>query len=101
VVKKSITTPIGDIVRTVFEKLQREKTLTREEVEERWKNLVGDTGAKHTYPASLRKGTLVVFVDSSGWMQEMAFAKRKLLKQLKRTFGKDKILGIQFRIGEV
>ena len=61
----------------------------------------GEAGVKHARPVSLRKGVLTVFVDSSGWMHEMSFQKRKLLKQLKRVFGKDKILGIQFRIGEI
>jgi predicted nucleic acid-binding Zn ribbon protein len=92
-------TPIGDIVRSVFEKLEKEKTFSREDVEAQWKAIVGP-GSRHSRPASLRKGVLTVFVDSSGWMQEMNLQKRKLLKQLKRQFGKDKISGIQFKIGE-
>jgi len=99
--RKGQIIPVGDIVKAVFERLEREKTLTREDVEARWKELVGEAGVKHARPVSLRKGMLTVFVDSSGWMQEMSFQKRKLLKQLKRVFGKDKILGIQFRIGEI
>ena len=98
---KNRITPVGDIVKAVFEKLEREKTLTREDVETQWKELVGDSGVGHARPVSLRKGVLTVFVDSSGWMHEMSLRKRKLLKQLKRVYGKDKILGIQFRIGEV
>ena len=93
-------TPVGDIVKAVFEKLEREKALTREDVEERWKEIAGDA-ARHTRPVSLRKTNLTVFVDSSAWMQEMAIRKRILLKQLKSAFGKDRISGIQFRIGEI
>ena len=93
-------TPIGDIVKTVFARLENEKTFSKEDIEEQWKVFVGPAGAKHTRPASLRKGVLTVFVDSSGWMQEMSLQKRKILKQLKRQFGKDKISGIQFRVGE-
>mgnify|MGYP001592021544 FL=1 len=98
---KNKITPIQDIVKSVFERLEQEKKLTREDVEERWKEIAGAAGSKHARPVSLRKGVLIVFVDSSGWMQEMSLQKRKLLKQLKRAFGKDKILGIQFRIGEI
>ena len=98
--KKTIT-PIGDIVKAVFAKIESDKTISREDVEERWKTLVGAAAAKHTRPASLRKGILTVFVDTSGWMQEMSLQKRKILKQLKRSFGKDRISGIHFRIGEV
>ena len=93
-------TPISDIIKSVFTRLENEKTFSKEDIESRWKEMVGSSGATHSRPASLRKGMLTVFVDSSGWMQEMAMQKRKILKQLKRQFGKDKISGIQFRIGE-
>ena len=94
-------TPIGDIVKTVFARIESEKTFTREDIETQWKTLAGNAAAKHTRPAALRKGILTVFVDSSAWIQQMTLQKRKLLKQLKRSFGKDKILGIHFRIGEI
>ena len=93
-------TPVGDIVKAVFERLERGKTLTKEDVEERWRKIAGNA-ALHTRPVSLRKSTLTVFVDSSAWMQEMTLRKRTVLKQLKREFGKDKISGIHFRIGEI
>ena len=98
---KNKITPIGDIVKTVFARMESEKTFTREDVEERWKALVGAAAAKHTRTAALRKGVLTVLVDSSGWIQNMTLQKRKILKQLKRSFGKDRILGIHFRIGEI
>ena len=94
-------TPIGDIVRSVFERIEKEKSFTREDIEERWKEMAGQDAARHTRPASLRKGVLTVFVDSSPWMQQMNYEKRKLLKQLKRAFGKDRISGIHFKIGEI
>ena len=97
---KSGPTPVGDIIKMVFERLERGKTLTKEDVEERWREIAGD-GAGHTRPVALRKTVLTVFVDSSSWLHEMAMRKRNLLKQLKRAFGKDKISGIHFRIGEI
>ena len=99
--KRSQVVPIGDIVKAVFAKLESEKSFTKEDIEQQWKTLVGAQAAKHTRPASLRKGVLTVFVDTSGWVQEMFLQKRKILKQLKRSFGKDRISGIQFRIGEI
>ena len=93
-------TPVGDIVKAVFERLESGKTLTKEDVDERWKEVAGNAAA-HTRPVALRKSVLTVFVDSSAWMQEMTLRKRIILKQLKRAFGKDKISGIHFRIGEI
>ena len=98
---KTRITPIADIVKAVFARLESEKTFTREDIEGQWKTLVGPAAARHTRPAALRKGMLTVFVDTSGWLQQMTLQKRKTLKQLKRSFGKDKILGIHFRIGEI
>ena len=93
-------TSVGDIVKAVFERIETGKSLTKEDVEARWKEMAGNA-AKHTHPASLRKTILTVLVDSSAWMQEMTLRKRILLKQLKTAFGKDKISGIHFKIGEI
>lgn len=99
--RKGGITPLGDIVKEVFEGIERGRTLTKEDVENRWKEIAGSAASRHTRPVSLRKATLTVFVDSSSWMQEMSLQKRKILKQLKSAFGKDKISGIHFRIGEI
>jgi predicted nucleic acid-binding Zn ribbon protein len=93
-------TPIGQIVKDVFAQMESKKTVSRDEVDAYWKKLVGDAGAKHTRPITLRKGVLNVLVDSSVWMQEVNMRKRGLLKGLKSMFGKDKISQIQFKIGE-
>ena len=93
-------TPIGEIVKNVFRKMEDTKTLTREDVEGCWKEIVGETGATHSRPAVLRKSILTIWVDNSVWLQELTFKKRKSLKALQRVFGKDKISDIQFKIGE-
>lgn len=99
--KKKPIVSIGDIVKTVFARMESQNSLSREDIEERWKTFVGPAASKHTRPVSLRKNALTVFVDSSGWMQEMCLQKRKILKQLKSAFGKDKISAIHFKIGEI
>ena len=94
-------TPIGDIVKNVFRGIEEGKTLTREDVEDCWKKLVGVDGFRHSRPVTLRKTVLTVTVDSSGWLQEMSMKQRALLKRLKMTFGKDRISKIHFKIGEL
>ena len=98
---KARITPIGDIVKAVFAKIESGQSFTREDVEEEWRSIAGADAARHTRPAALRKGMLTVFVDSSGWIHAMSMQKRKLVKQLKSRFGKDKISGIHFKIGEI
>ena len=92
---------IKDIVKSVFRELESGKTLLREEVENRWRELVGEDGFKHSRPVTLRKSILTVYVDSPGWLQEMSMKQRGLLKRLKMTFGKDRISKIHFKIGEL
>ena len=92
--------PIKDIIKTVFRQIESGKTLAREDVENRWKQLVGESGFRHSRPVALRKNVLTVFVDNPGWLQEMLMKKRTLLKRLKMTFGKDRISKINFKIGE-
>ena len=93
-------TPIKDILKTVFEKLESGKNFTREDIEEKWKIITGEIGFKHSRPVVFRNGVLSVRVDNSVWMQELSMKKRKILKGLQRELGKDKISDIQFKIGE-
>ena len=92
--------PIGEILKSVFEKLESGRTFTREDIEERWKELVGEPGFKHSRPVVFKKGILSVRVDNSVWLQDLSMKKRKILKGLQRELGKDKISDIQFKIGE-
>lgn len=98
--KNSKPAPIGDVIKGVFERLDKERGLAREDIDGYWKELVGEKGLEHSRPATLRRGILLVRVDSSVWLQNLVMRKRALLKGLKRTLGKDRISEIQFRIGE-
>lgn len=99
-VSGSKITPIGDILKSVFAELENKKNVSREDIESFWKELVGESGFKHSRPLTIRKEVLTVQVDSSGWMQELTMKKRNILKGLKRRLGKDRISEIHFKIGE-
>lgn len=98
--KKGNITPIGEIVKEVFSRIEKEKDLSQESIEGMWKTAVGDAGSRHSKPATLKKNVLTVRVDSPAWMQELTLQKRKILKGLKRSLGKDRISEIHFKIGE-
>lgn len=97
---KQGASPIGDVLKSVFERLEKEKKSTKEEIEEVWKSIVGEKGFKHSRPSSLKKNILYVNVDSSVWLHSLSLEKRQILKGLKREFGKDKIQDIHFKTGE-
>ena len=97
---KQKAVPIAEVVKAVFAKIEGEKTLSKEHIDNCWKEAAGEGGSKHSTPVELKKAILLVRVDSSAWMQELTFRKRKILKALQRTLGKDRITGINFKIGE-
>ena len=88
------------MIKSVFHQLESDKDISQEYIQHCWKELAGDAGFKHSKPTNLRAKVLTVRVDSSGWMQELSMRKRKILKGLQRTLGKDRISEIHFKIGE-
>ena len=62
-----------------------------------WECAVGKRAARHTQPASLRKGILTVAVDGSAWLYQLTMEKRGLLEGLRAKLGQ-KIDDIKFRI---
>ena len=92
--------PISDVLKSVFEKIESKDLLSRDQIEEAWKSIVGERAASHSRPSTIRNGVLTVQIESSVWMQELDFQKRSILKGLKKRFGKDRISEIRFKIGE-
>ena len=97
---KNNPTPIKDVLKSVFEKLESGKTYTREDIEAQWGRIAGEAAFRHSRPVVFKKDILTVYVDNSVWMQELSMQKRKILKGLQRELGKDKISDIQLKIGE-
>ena len=97
---RSKTSPISEVIQSVFTKLEGSANPFREDIESLWKELVGQDGFRHSRPVAIRKRILNVLVDNSSWMQELSMRKRGILKGLKRKLGRDRISEINFRIGE-
>ena len=91
----------SDVVKEVFERIQKEKNLSREAIQCIWKDLVGEKGFIHSRPTAIRKKILTVKVDNSGWLEDLVFKRRGILKGLKKVLGRNKISEIRFKIGEV
>lgn len=92
--------PISEVIRSVFSRMEGDKTLPKEEVESWWLELAGEDAFKHSRPVGLKKKVFVVRVDSSSWLEELVMRKRRLLKGLKQRMGRDRISEIHFKIGE-
>jgi len=101
--RKSTPQPIGDVLKDVVAQLSQTKKKDAAKIFSGWRSLAGKELARHSKPASLRKGTLSVFVDESAWLYQANLQKEKLLKLLQKKMGKEaeKIQRIQFRIGRI
>lgn len=66
---------------------------------EEWAALVGEAVATHTRPGRVDAGRLVVFVDSSVWLDELSrYGKGKMLENLQVRFGKRRIKSISLQL---
>lgn len=70
------------------------------QIRELWQGLLEDT-AKHSVPVSIRKGKLLVLVDSSAWLQHLTIKKREILKKLNQVPLSRPVKEICFRQGKV
>ena len=98
--EKSRTTTIQELLGTVINNLNAPgKGLM--DIYRTWQQAVGPRIAQNTFPVSFRKGSLIVNVTTSVWMQELLFLKEKILKKLNDQESDDRFKDIHFKIGPV
>lgn len=62
---------IGDLLAKVCRKAGLSERMWQQSLITDWKELVGETVAAHTRPGELARNTLVIYVDSSPWLNEL------------------------------
>jgi len=68
---------------------------------EAWNAAVGVKLAKNTRVGNITRGVLFVAVRNSSVNQELAFAKKKILKKLAQTAPQFKIQNLRFKVQEI
>jgi predicted nucleic acid-binding Zn ribbon protein len=63
-----------------------------------WPDMVGESVAQHTRPASLRDGVLVVAVDEPAWATQLRWLEADLLTRLDDVLGPDQVRAIEVRV---
>lgn len=64
-----------------------------------WDCLVGDAVSRHARAVHIDHGTLIVEVESPGWMHRLQMQESELRTCVNRHFGEDIIRQIRFRLG--
>lgn len=94
-----MTKPIREVIPNIVRQAaQQHETIQR--LRDEWRRLVGKELAKHTKPASLRRGTLYVHADEPGASFILSLEKPRLLAQLQAR-AKRPIEEIVIRPGEI
>jgi predicted nucleic acid-binding Zn ribbon protein len=91
-------------ISSVLERVIKENHLTHgfqeATIKMAWEGMVGKDVAKHTNPAFLKKGILMVGVDSSAWAYELStHLKSLMLKKINQGLGREAVKDIHFRVG--
>ena len=74
----------------------------RLQLEESWRQAVGENVATCTAVGALRRGVLEVIVADAVLLQELAgYEKRRLLEHLQERLGKSRVTDIRFRLGNI
>ncbi len=66
-----------------------------------WKELVGESVARHCTPRSLKNGCLVVIARDSVWKHHLELNKEALLRRINERWGRRVITEIRIRVGEI
>lgn len=64
----------------------------------KWSEYVGPTIAAQTEPVGLYRGTLLVWVRNSAWMQQMVFMKDEIQQTLNKKLGSSLVKSIRFTL---
>jgi len=93
------TAAVGSVIPGVMKRLGLDVDAWLEELGGEWAALVGTAVAQHARPGRVQKNNLIVFVDSSVWLNELArYGKDEMLANLQKRFGRDKIRSMSFQL---
>ena len=88
---------VRDIVNDIFKSIDvRRQPALLDQIREAWRELAGPGAATHARPGYLDRQTLVIFVDSAVWLDELArYERPRLLRELQGRFGADRIRNLR------
>jgi len=87
---KSGPVRIGELIGAILEKADKDKHRPESiEAVASWQQIAGPRLARFSRAVSLRDGKLFVEVRSPAWKQELLLQKRKIVKKINSSFGKN------------
>ncbi len=88
---------IGGPLKDLLDRLRLSESMAGWKAVEVWPEAVGERVASHTRAIAFHEGTLVVEVDSSTWMNELTYLKRRLIEELNRRLDGDVVRDVRLQ----
>ena len=92
---------VSDLLSRLISKRGFTQDQFNNELQNAWVKIAGQPFADKTQATVIKRGTLEVLVNSSPAMQQLAFSKSRLLKQLQTELPEANINAIRFKVGTV
>ncbi|ROQ89889.1 DUF721 domain-containing protein [Desulfosoma caldarium] len=89
--------PLGQFIKEV---LAQQPSFASKPLGE-WKDLVGESVARHCAPRSLKNGRLVVVARDSVWKHHLELNKEALVRRINERWGRRVVAEIRVRVGEI
>ncbi len=90
--------PFGKALEAMLKTMKLDDQLRMGRLETEWPKVMGTTVAAHTRPGRLNGDDLTVFVDSSVWLGELHRSRARMLANLQKAFGKNRIRTLRLQI---
>ena len=94
------TESFGDVTRRIVERADPKGKRHGARVVDAWNLAAGPEIAKHTHGAALRDGTLIVYVDSAAWANELVLMTDRFLSVIRSETGKNLVKSIRFTVSK-
>jgi predicted nucleic acid-binding Zn ribbon protein len=91
-------TKIGDVIPQLIVRYGLHRPQNLEQIEEAWRQAVGEQYAHITHVSKLYRGTLTIKVPHNAFMQELSFRQSELLDTLAMLLIDEKIKKIRYEI---
>ncbi len=89
---------LGDALGSFIKKADRDGRSGQSRAVEVWRKVVGPDVAKHTFGITLRRGELVVAVDSAPWASELSIMSDELRARINSEMGQETVREIRFTV---